>query len=88
MFKPKTREELAALRSNRPKAEAGANKHHLESIHRRRAEDEQIDAVCSRCGLEELDVTPTRKNKTARWRRPGCSTLLPAKPACVPSTSG
>jgi tRNA/tmRNA/rRNA uracil-C5-methylase (TrmA/RlmC/RlmD family) len=87
MFKPKTKEELAILRANRPKAEAGADKHHFESIHRRRAEDSQVDAVCSRCGLEELDVTPTRKSKTARWRQPGYGTLLPAKPACIKSTS-
>lgn len=88
MFKPKTKEELADLRAKRPKAEAGADKHHFESIHRRRGEDSQVDAVCSRCGLEELDVTPTRKGKTARWRQAGSATLLQAKPSCVKSTSG
>lgn len=88
MFKPKTKQELAELRASRPKAEAGADKHHFRRTHERRGQDRAIDGVCSRCGLEELDVTPATKKKTARWRRQDSTELLQAKPACVKSTSG
>lgn len=88
MFKPKTREELASLRAKRPKAEDGANKHRFEWIHARRVEDASVDAVCARCGAEEIDITPSQKKRTARWRRGGSAEILQAKPACVIRTSG
>ena len=83
MFKPKTRQELAELRAKRPKAASGADKHRFGWIHPRRTEDLSVDAVCSRCGLEEVDITPTQKKRTARWRMAGSIELLAAKPACL-----
>lgn len=67
----------------RPRQDPGAEKHHFLYTHPRRAEDPAVDAVCSRCGVEQLDITPTAMKQSARWRQGRNGDLVATKPACV-----
>ena len=87
MAQKKTRAEMLAMAVKRPKAPVEAALHQFQYNHPRRAIHLDIDAVCARCGLEEVDATPEAKKKTARWRWPaeasGGGVLMSTKPACV-----
>lgn len=67
----------------KPQQPPGADKHHFLWTHPRRKEDPAVDGVCSRCGVEQVDVTPTQRQQTARWRRGRDGVLMATKPACV-----
>ena len=58
----------------------GARLHHMMYNHIGRR-DTTVDAVCEHCGLLEVDITPTAKSKTTRFRWPG-GALMINKPAC------
>lgn len=88
MAQKKTRAEMLAMAVKRPRAPVEAALHQFQYNHPRRAIHLDIDAVCARCGLEEVDATLEAKKKTARWRWPveargGGSVLMSTKPACV-----
>lgn len=64
-----------------PRCDAvGARLHHMMYNHIGRR-DTTVDAVCEYCGLLEVDITPTAKSKTTRFRWPGGAVMI-NKPAC------
>lgn len=86
----KTKEELAELRAKaapRPSHAPGSELHRFSYNHPKRGDDPDIDAVCIRCGLEEVDVTTSSKQRTVRWRWPGTVELAKSKPACLPKAT-
>lgn len=81
----KTRAEMLAMRATllpRQVRQDADDPHRLAYNHPQRKIRLDIDAVCTRCGLEEVDTTPTSKKKTTRWRLPGSDVLMSSKPAC------